>query len=180
MARYLNTADLIALVGPNRVRQYFDDDVSGELESTDQLIVTQGIGTSTLAETEAVDSILTAAENEADSRMLRSFSISQIDVIAANDEAFRRHVAWVALQFASERRPEFMAEDGRGAFTAQYDRAIRYFENLSRAKSRSKGETVAGKSGRHGGNVNPAATTATSPRFLFSPDRNAPTGHGGF
>lgn len=180
MARYLNLADLISLVGTNRVRQYFDDDVSGDLSSEDNLVITEGIGTSALAETDAVDSILTAAENEADSRMLRSFTLDQISTIAAEDEAFRRHAAWVALQFASERRAEFVGPEGQGAFTAQYKRAIAYFENLSRGKSRSRGETVAGKSGRHGGNVNPAAATATTPRFVFAPDKNAPTGHGGF
>lgn len=180
MARYLTIEDLVKCVGANRVLEYFDDDLSGDVSDDDNLIITQGLGISSLAESEAVDEVLTDAENEADSRMLRSFSIDQITTIAQEDGAFRRHVAWIALQFASERRPEFHGEGGKGAFDAKYERAIAYFESLSRGKSRSKGETVAGKSGRHGGKVQPAAATQTTPRFLFSPERNAPRGHGGF
>ena len=165
MARYLTIDDMIARVGSNRVNEYFDDDLSGDLDAS---------------ETDFVDEVLTAAENEADSRLLRSFTLDQITELAENDEAFRRHASWIALEFASERRTEFLGADGQGAYGTQYNRAIKYFESLSRGKSRSKGELVAGKSGRHGGRVRPTLDTSTTPRFVFAPDRNAPTGHGGF
>jgi hypothetical protein len=163
MARYLTIADLDSLIGRARVEQYFDDDLSGDLaeESTE------------------LDDVLTAAENEADSWLKRSFTDSQIDDLVDNDKALRRHVAWMALEEASSRRPEFTSADGTGAFAAKHDRAIAFFKALGKGNIRSRGEAEAGKSSRIGGAVQPHVTRP-NPRFVFTPDRDNPSPKGNF
>lgn len=164
--RYLQLSDLESCVGVDRVVQYFDEDNDGAISSEIEL--------------SALDDILTAAENEADSRLKRSFSTDQITDLANNDTALKRHVAWVALTFASERRPEFLGGEGGGGFKTQYERAIKYFDSLGKGKTRSFGETEAGRSARIGGVVNPPRQYADEPRFIFARCNKAPTGHGGF
>jgi hypothetical protein len=163
MARHLTIADLDGLVGRARVEQYFDDDLSGDLaeESTE------------------LDDVLTAAANEADRFLKRSFSDTQIAELMAVDKSLRRHVAWVALEFASERRPELCSADGTGAFYKQYERACEAFKALGKGNTRSFGESEGGKSARIGGYVQPALNRG-EPRFIFAPDRNHPRGHGDF
>jgi hypothetical protein len=163
MARYLTITDLDSLVGRARVEQYFDDDLSGDLaeESTE------------------LDDVLTAAENEADKHLKRSFSDDQIDTLIDNDKSLRRDVAWVALEFATERRPEFCQPDGKGAFWAQYERSVESFKALGKGNARSRGESAAGKSTRIGGTVQPRVSRSV-PRFIFAPDRDHPRGHGDF
>ncbi|MCP4674358.1 MAG: hypothetical protein GY854_02335 [Deltaproteobacteria bacterium] len=160
---YLELSDLYALVGPQRVRQYFDDDIDGNIADASN----------------AVNSILMAAEAEAASRLLRSWAAVAVVELGNNDRTFKNHVAWVALEYASERRPEFCGEDGKGQFWAQYERAIKYFDHLSKGRQRSVGESVAGVGANTGGRVQPELGSDES-RFVFAPDRNAPTGHGGF
>jgi phage gp36-like protein len=164
MARYLQKSDLDALVGSARVNQYFDDDNSGNL-SEDELV--------------ELDSVMSAAESEVDSYLMRSFAPDAIDDLAENDPALKRHASWIALHFASERRTEFAGENGVGAYKDQYDRAITFCKNLSKGNSRSTGESVAGKSGRIGGVVQPRLQSGQS-RFIFAKDKAHPTGHGGF
>lgn len=163
-ANYLCLVDLYNLIGSDRVRQFFDDDIDGSI--TD--------------ETPAVDAILTAAEAEAASHMLRAYNEDAITDLANNDPAFKRHAAWVAIEFASERRSEFLQSDGKGGYWSQYERAIDYFRNLSKGKKRSLGESEAGQGDNTGGNLQPTLDTSTQPRFTFAPCNNAKTGHGGF
>ena len=160
--QYLTTRDMEGLIGANKVRQLFDDDNNGSTENN----------------IEPIYQAMAAAEAEAANRMLRSFSDEQINILAENDRAFKNHVAWVACEFASERRSEFQSIDGWGGYKAQYERAITYFENLSKAKTRSKGEAKAGKSARLGGGYQP--NKGNAPKYIFAPDTKAPTGHGGF
>jgi len=162
--QYMEIQDLYNLVGAGRVVQYFDDDLDGSIDD-DNL---------------AVQAVLAGAEAEAASRLLRSWSIDEITELADNDRAFRNHVAWVALELASERRPEFAASDGKGAFWTQYERAITYFENVSKSILRSAGESEAGINPQTQGNRAPAPVSTDSPRFVFAPGKNYPTGHGGF
>lgn len=164
IADYLTLQDLYNLVGPARVSQYFDDDLSGDLAS----------------ENEPVQAILKAAEAEAYSRLMRHWSVEQVEALAGVDQGFRNHVAWVALEFASERRPAFHADDGKGAFWAQYERAIAFFEKLSKGRLRSKGEGTIGQGANTGGNLRPTSSAKTASSFVFAPSEKAPTGHGGF
>ncbi len=164
MADYLTLQHLFNKVGSERVRQFFDDNVDGDLSDDDA----------------AVQQILSEAEGEAASRMLRAYNHDNIVQLAGADEVFVGHVAWVALELASERRPEFCGADGKGQFWAQYERAVSYFENLSKGKQRSRGEAVAGKGKNTGGNLQPKPPAGTADNFVFAPSKSAPDGHGGF
>ena len=161
---FLVIGDLQAKVGNKVVLGFFSDSNAGALTAAELLIV---------------DDVMAQAENEAYSRLLRAYSKAQVILLANNDPALKGHIAWVALEFASERRQEFMSEDGSGAFWRQYDRAIKYFDAISKGAQRSAGESVAGTTEHIGGVIQPTVGTDES-RFIFSPDKNNPTGHGSF
>lgn len=164
-AAYLTISDLYDLVGSQKVLQYFDDDFSGSIDGDETAIVTQ---------------ILTSAEDFAYSRMRRAYpDAATITLLAQNDTFFLSQVAWVALEFASERRSEFANEDGKGAYWAQYERAKSYFDSLSKGNIRSIGEETVGVGANTGGVVQPTRTSDEA-NFTFAPDTKYPTGHGGF
>jgi hypothetical protein len=140
----------------------FDDDDDGLQEGT------------------VTNEILTSAEGEAASLMLIGFTEAQLTALGNNDLSFRNHVAWVALEFASERRTEFTAADGKGRFWAQYERAMKFFTETSKSKRKLKGQTQAGANAQEGGSRNPVVDTSQSPKFVFAPDKDNPTGTGGF
>jgi len=162
--RYLLQADLENIVGADRVLQLFDDDNTGTLGAS---------------ELQVLANILEQAEGEVDSRMKLAYSTDAITTLAAGDIAFKRHAAWIAMEFASERRSEFAGEGGTGAYEKQYDRAIKFFEQLAKGRQRSKGEDTAGTGANVGGTLQPTLPTGSS-RFVFAPDNDNPTGHGGF
>jgi hypothetical protein len=162
--QYLGISDLENLVGPTRVRQFFDDDIDDSI----------------LDETSSTTAIMAAAEAEAAARLLRAFTTDQIVDLATTDRTIRSHVAWIALNFASERRPEFMGVDGQGAFEKQFERAINFFEAMAKGKMRSVGEETAGQNAQVGGTRQPELTSSDAPLYVFAPDVNNPTGHGGF
>ena len=162
--QYLTLADLENLVGSAAIREYFDDEVDGSLAD----------------DTDPLYQVLAAAEGEAATRLMRSWNVDQITLLAQNDRTFRNHVAWVAVELASERRTAFTAPDGSGAHKYQYERAIAYFEALSKGKTRSPGEAQAGVGANIGGVIQPAREAPGAPRFMFAPDRDNPRGQGGF
>lgn len=164
MPRYLVIEDLYRIIGESRVRDFLDDDNTGNLSAHENAIVAD---------------ILVAAEGEVDSYLMRSFGRDQITDLANADASLKRHAAWIALHFATERRSEFLGQEGAGAYGEQYKRAIAFCNNLSKGLKRSTGEGEAGKSKRLGGVVQPAKQTNES-KFCFAPDRTHPSGHGGF
>ena len=172
MADYLTLQDLYKKIGSQKVSQFLiDDESTAILQPTDPNVV----------------DVLDSAEAEAASRMLRHYSSrAAITVYAQTDAAFRGHVAWVAIQFASERRPEFSGSDGAGAFQTQYDRAIEYFDKVSKGALRGLGEAGtdaipgAGVGANTGGEISPKPPAATSTAFTFAPNKQSGTGHGGF
>lgn len=162
---FLAIGDLKAKVGNKTILGLFNDSNAGALTVTELAIL---------------DDVMAQAENEAYSRLLRAYSKAQVILLADNDSALKGHVAWVALEFASYRRQEFMREDGGGAYGKQYDRAMKYFDAISKGQQRSAGEAVAGTTAQiGGGEIQPAVETGAS-RFIFAPDNDNPTGHGGF
>jgi len=167
MADFLTRDDLEFLVGSNRVSQWFDDDISGSIEVGD--------------ETDSLTRILDMAEAEAYTKLRRSWSFDNIVDLVDNDPGLKSHIAWIACHFASERREEFNQDDGAGAFRYQYDRAVKYLDDLSKAKTRSKGEEIVGPAASLGGVLQPTdATEGDIPKFVFARDKWAPSGHGGF
>lgn len=166
MALYLTIDHLKHLVGSKKVEQLFDDDLSSSIDAG--------------FETDAVTTILDMAESVASSKLLRRYtSNDQIVALANADSGFITHVAYIALELASERRSEFLSNDGKGEYWVQYERAVTYLDDLSKSKIRSVGESEAGTGARVGGTVKPQLQTGT-PRFVFAPDDDFPTGHGGF
>lgn len=170
MADFLTLADLYARAGSRKVNGYFDDNHNGTISD----------------ETAEVDAVLSAAEAEMYARMLRAYPGDPSDPagpmqqLVANDPALKGHVVGVALQLAAERRPEFTDDEGHGPYKAQWQRAIDYFETLSKGLKRSKGETQAGQGANSGGKVQPKPPAASTHQFIFAPGRNSPSGHGGF
>lgn len=162
--RYLTQTDLENRVGAARVLQLFDDNNDGSLSAGELSILNEK---------------LESAEGEVDSRLMRAWSIDGITALAGEDSAVKLHASWIALAFASERKPEFLGAGGIGPYKEQYDRAIKFFEKLSKGRQRSNGESAAGQGSNVGGNLQPTLPTGTS-RFVFSPDNDNPTGHGGF
>lgn len=152
------------MVGSERVTQLFDDTGDGSISDSDANVV----------------AVLTAAESEACSRLLRSWAKDSIISLAGADPGFVQHCAWVALEFATERRPEFCAEDGKGGYWAQYKRAIAYFEALSKTQLRSVGESVAGAGANLGGNMRPTSTAKKVDSLIFTPTEKNPYGSGGY
>lgn len=158
---FLTLRDLYVAVGSQRVRQLFDDDNDGSLDDS----------------MDVIDQTLAAAESECYARLMRAFGTKDaVKVVALADPAIRHHCVWIALELASERRPEFLQSDGRGAFAYQYDRAIAYFESIAKGKNKTKPGTT---SAQEAGNLNPPRVT-DGVRFDFAPDRDHPTGRGGY
>lgn len=161
----MTKADLVQLVTDERVVQFFDDDGDGVVDAADTNLV----------------SVLERAEAEYYSRMLRAYGDRQSMVDLANgDPAIKAHVAGIAMEFASERRPDFTSDDGWGPFKAYYQRAIDHFESLSKGRRRTIGQEAAGKAGTIGGQVSPAPPKGTTADFVFAHSNNAKYGRGGF
>jgi hypothetical protein len=158
---YLTSADLDARAGAARVDLLFDDDGDSQRDP------------------EVMNAIMCEAEDFAASRMLKSWNRTAIATLAAQDITFRGHVAWVALELASERRAEWLAEDGKGRYWAQYLRAKEHFDMLAKSQISSQGEVQAGANAQSGGKLGPTNNPSIS-TFVFAADRNAPRGHGGF
>lgn len=161
--------DLYSRVPANVINGYFND--SGVTCVDDSL--------------QSVQDVLNAAEGELYSRMIRAYPLQSgnisdpIKLLAQNDATLKMHLAWVACELACERRPEFTDAQGWGAYKVQYDRAILYFENLSKGLIRSRGESVAGVGANTGGDTFPMPDQVEAD-FVFAPSRRAPSGRGGF
>lgn len=171
MADFLTLDMLYLKVGAKTIKQYLIDDGSTELKDSDPI----------------VQDVLQEAEGLAYARMRRHYgSREAITQYANNDSAYRSAVVWIAIQLASERRKEFTDQDGAGAWTTQYDRAIEHIEKTSKGLLRGLGETATEEGGdapgpgtNTGGNLQPKPPAATPRNFVFAPSTKA-DGHGGF
>jgi len=160
--RVMTSLELDMCIGPQKVDELFDDDADGKRDS---VLVMQ---------------CLRRAEDYALSKLLKGWSEDGAVLVMNNDSVLRMHIAWAALEFASERRPAFLAADGKGQFWAQFERAEKYFDEMSKAQRASAGEAIGGGNAQSGGGTALPARTATRGRFVFAPDKNSPFGHGGF
>lgn len=168
-AELLTLDDLYSRVPANVINGYFND--SGVACIDDSLQIVQDV--------------LMAAEGELYSRMLRAYpgltgnALDPIKQLVNNDAVLKMHLAWIACELACERRQEFTDAQGFGAYKAQYDRAVTFIENLSKGLIRSRGENTAGPGANTGGNSFPQAGSVDA-NFIFAPNRNSPSGRGGF
>ena len=153
---FLTVYDLYSKVGERHVIELFDDDNDGNVTSASDVA--------------ALEATMNEAESILFSRLLRAYSNKDdIVALAQNDEVIRGHCAWVALEIGSERRGFALGGEGRGQYVYQYERALKEFDLLSRGRSRSKGEEVAGTSGNVGGTLQQSVATG-APRFDFAPE----------
>jgi len=125
-----------------------------------------------------VEDLIQQAEALAESKLLRSWDRPSIFSMARADKALRGQAAWLVIEMATERKQEFIAADGKGRFWAQYERAMTYFDNLSKSKDHSRGEAVVGQGANSGGERRPRLRSNEDPH-VFAPDRNG-RGPGGF
>jgi hypothetical protein len=172
MADFLTLADLTKKCGAAKLAQYLNDD---------------GNDAEILATNVNLIDVMDMAEAEGYSRMLRHYPTrAAITLYANEDAAYRGHCAWIAVQFASERRPSFTSDEGEGAWKTQYDRAIKYLNNVSKGLQRGTGEAGTttdpgpGQGANTGGIIQPRPPAATGSAFTFAPGKESPTGHGGF
>lgn len=125
-----------------------------------------------------VEQSLQQAEALSETEMLRSWTRDQIVILASGDPAIRAQAAWIAMEFASERRQEFISADGKGRYWAQYERSMNYFKALGKSQCHSRSERSAGHGSNAGGAVRPRIRYQESRRiFADEPDGKK---HGGF
>jgi hypothetical protein len=160
--RVMTSYELELTIGAATVDQLFDDNNDSQ---RDMAFVSQ---------------MLRRAEDYALTFMLSGWAdVATCVKVMQGDAILRMHIAWVACEFAGERRKEFLAADGKGPYYNQYTRAEKYFTQISVAELASVSESTAGVNAQSGGVVQPTLTPGTS-RFVFAPDKNSPFGHGGF
>lgn len=168
----LTINDLYARIGARRVNGYFDDSHNGEVGDED--------------ETNAVNDVLSAAEGMFFSYGMRNWTGNPRDVGSAmiklidNDPILKMHLSWVGCQMAAERRPEFTDENGNGPFKAQYERAEKYFVNISKGLQTSLGSIDAGDGANTGGGFSQVDENGFPSAFTFAASRYRPGGPGGF
>lgn len=162
-AEYLTRADLVACITEGRLVQYFDDDCDGVVLDTDPNLI----------------AILQRAERMAESRMRRSYTHVQILGLAALDEEFVGNVAWIAAELACERRTEFLSAEGKGAYWAQYTRALDEIDKLSKAQIRTVAEDTVGRLGNSGGSTTSRSLRRDDPVFAVAPGRGRHGPNGG-
>lgn len=163
---------LYARIGARRVNGYFDDSHNGEVGDED--------------ETDAVNDVLSAAEGMFFAYGMRNWTGNPRDAGSAiiklidNDPILLMHLAWVACQMAAERRPEFTDENGNGPFKAQYERAEKYFVNISKGLQTSLGSIEAGAGANAGGSFSQVDESGYPDPFIFASSKYRPGGPGGF
>lgn len=164
---WLTFKDLERVTSPDVVDRLFQDNNSGRRDAA------------------LLQSIILEAQALAESKLLRSWGQEAIVQLAFHDSAVRMNAAWIAMELATERRGEFIANDGKGRYWAQYERAMTFFDGLSKSKDQSRGEkaktqlgvTAAGTSKNSGGRRLPTAQRGNN--FIFG-DEGDGTKHGGF
>jgi phage gp36-like protein len=142
-------------VGSATVDQLLDDDDDG------------------LADETTLQEIIEEAEALAANKLLRAYTRDEVQTLAKLDPGLKGQVAWIALELASEHKREFISEDGKGRYWAQYERALGYLEALSKGKSKSLGEAETGPGKNTGGKLQP--TSADQSRFIFAANGDDPT-----
>lgn len=157
----LSEDDLDQIIGPAKVTEYSNDD--GSSVRNDQVI----------------EGVLAQAEDLAMSYLLKGWPRDAAQKLIDNDAGLRVQIAWVAAELLTERRSEFLNDEGHGRYWAQYERALEYFDRLAKAKGHTVGAAVAGESALRGGTVTPKAPQSTA-AFVFAANKSNPGGGGGF
>ena len=145
--------DLDRVGGKNKVSQLFaKDDGSG---TRDEQAITEQIA---------------AASNYAALYLKLSWEDENRVQQLSNDIAIRDAIAWVAMEFRSESKGEFIANDGKGRYWVQFERSTDMFKQLAKGNLRAAGEKKAGETEQKGGRIRPTLNPTNKSRFVFAPD----------
>lgn len=153
--------DLEQIIGSAKVDEYSSDDGSSTRNA------------------EVIEGVLAQAEDLAMSYLLKGWTRDQVRVLIEEDSGLRVQIAWVAAELLTERRSEFLNDEGHGRYWAQYERALEYFDRLAKTKGHTVGAAKAGDSALRGGTVTPKAPPTTA-AFVFGASKSNPGGSGGF
>jgi hypothetical protein len=109
------------------------------------------------------------ASRRAESLLLRAWSLAQIDVLYAEDEAVKMFTAQLAMAYGVAGRPEW---SGQGSPYATLEQsALKALKDLADAEVRSRAETQgAGQNPRVSGSM----TSPSQPQYVFTRDRCSP------
>jgi hypothetical protein len=166
MPDFLSLADLYRKVDASKVIRYVDDDGDGQMSAT---------------ELSLLEGCMEEAEGRAYALLIPAFgSSSTIITLMQNDAFLRGSVAWMALELASERRPEFAQAEGWGAYKIQYERAVADLKQQGKGRERSQGESTAGTNAQVGGTVSPTPPAGRANQFVWAPNKANTGGSGGF
>lgn len=167
---FLTVQDMYNRAGARRINGYFDDSNNGTI--SDEMIDT-------------VNEVLCAAESYYYAIVMKSWAGNPNAVGSAArklvelDAMVRQHVAWMACEFAAERRTEFTNDEGWGPFKVQFERAEKYLAAVSKGQLRSQAEAETGQ-GANTGAPGISPVEAQENPFVFTPSKSSPSGHGGF
>jgi hypothetical protein len=152
--QYIVQADLEQRFRPDVVKRVFSDDGGGVAGPR-------------------LDQSARAASRQADAVLLKAWTVDQVPLLVAEDEAVWSAVCELAMAHGTEGKPEW---SGDGApFEDLRRRALEMLEMLAKAQLRSRGEAVAGANP----NVKGSVSSVESPAFMFAPSRGRPK-PGGF
>lgn len=169
------TVQLVGRLVQTRWLHWEDLEMVTDKETVDKLFTDKNTATRDMV---MLEEVLQQAETIAESQLLRSWTQAQIVDLARADRGLRGQAAWLAMEFATERRHEFISASGQGRYWAQYERSMSFFKELSKSQIHSRGESSAGKGANAGGAVRPILQVNQARRiFANEPDGST---HGGF
>ncbi len=154
MASLTSEADLVSLIGRQRVVELFDDDGDGVVAGQDL---------------NSLNDTLAEANDYAIACVLKKgWEATELDGLSG-DRALRRAATQVAAMLAGQRRPGFFDPQGRAFFDALGKNGKDYLQQLARGELRSRLED------QHGANrsIRGARSTST-PSSVFGRDPNDP------
>lgn len=155
---YIDSGDLVVLIGGANVDRYFCDDGSAT------------------ASPELMNTAIAQACAVFDSDLAGSFDEEARKKLAV-DDIVKMHLGWVAIHFRARSKTEWRTPDGLAAFAAEYKEARAHFKALQQGQQRSQEEPRAGTNPLVGGALN---ADQTPPRFIFAGTPDKPAGSGGF
>jgi hypothetical protein len=153
---YVDQRDLESAAGVAEVARLFDDNGDGVVDP--DLVAGPSEGASALLDT----------------YLLEGWTQEAIRDLVA-DPLLRRHVAWVAIHFRAQSKPEWRDQNGIAPYRTEYKDALDHFDRLSKGRARSRKEATAGDNQMTRGQVSRGC-----PPFVIAASRNDPRGPGGF
>lgn len=127
---------------------------------------------------EIMQKVLIQASSRARTLLFRGFpSNDQIEELVACDEGVKMLVEDIGIGLMGDRRPGFIAADGRTPYSAFRTRAEKALRDVADGADRSAGEEAAGGVGTVAGEAKPARAQRDP---VFAATANDPKGPGGF